>query len=136
MRASASGTNGIVVGVLDTPAGREAVRQGALRAARDGAVLHLVAAYDARDNRSHRGYRAIGPRDIVHLMSPRADAEILVRQAACEISDIGVITREHVHDGSLRAGVRKISRTLTTASPRPLRTPAPARAWVRFSESV
>jgi len=120
-RATAGGGK-IVVGVSDTVTGRATVRQAALQAARTGMELHLVAAYDSRDDRRHRANRAAGPRDVAHLMNAKGDAEFLVRQAAFDVADLAVAVREHVYDGTLRAGLRRVSRVAGAATAAPVRT--------------
>jgi len=109
-RTSATGRlPALVVGVEDTAASREAVGAAAFRAVREGAVLHLVAVYRVRDG------RLLGfGRD--RACASRRQAERQAHEAGLRVAqlaaDLGVVTLEHVRRGSLRSGVRKVSRAV------------------------
>ncbi len=111
-RTSATGRlPALVVGVDDTSASREAVGAAALRAVREGAVLHLVAAYRPRECR----LRGFG-RDRTCVATARRHAERQAHEAGLRVAqlvaDLGVVTSEHVHRGSLRSGEYKVARAV------------------------
>jgi len=116
-------TGGIVVGVDDSVAGHEAVRAAALSAAGAGTVLHLVAAYEQRDERR---VRATAPHGTARRTRSRSEAELMVKDAARQVAGLGVVTCEHVYEGALHAGVRKFARILGAAPAGPRERPAVA----------
>lgn len=137
------GADAFVLGVDDDGASRQAVREAAELAWREGATLHLVVAYVLHDSWTHRAARVNGPCDMAYQMSPKADAELVVHELATIATTMGVDVVEHVHRGSLKAGVRKVTRELAKAPaparvpvvrpvpvPAPAAVPAPARGRV------
>jgi len=133
-RTSATGRlPALVVGVDDTAASREAVGAAAFRAVREGAVLHLVAVYRVRDGWS-RGFG----RDRARVATARRHAERQAHEAGLRVAqlaaDLGVVTLEHVRRGSLRSGVRKVSRAVGAVPVRRVGKPSlAARLWSRAS---
>lgn len=118
-----AGADAFVLGVDDDGASRQAVREAAELAWREGATLHLVVAYVLHDSWTHRAARVNGPCDVAYQMSPKADAALVVHELAAIATRMGVEVVEHVHRGSLKAGVRQVTRELAKA-PAPARVPA------------
>lgn len=119
-------TGAIVLGVQDDAASRQAVREAAQVAVRERKTLHLVAAHDLRDSYVHRAARSVGPHDMEYMLSPHGDGEALIADLAELVSASGVTVVAHVHHGSLRAAVKKTTKTLA-AMPMPAAAPARTR---------
>lgn len=128
---------GVVLGVDDDGASRQAVIEAAAVAAREGLDLHLVTGYVLHDSWSHRASRAQGPQDISYQLTPKGDAEFVVRELAGLARSTGVTVHEHVYRGSLRAGVRKVTKALAgrpVPVAAPVAVPAPIAPPVAVPE--
>lgn len=96
-----------LVGATGSAASRVAVREAAVAAARAGAVLHLVNAFDVHVRREHSLSRFAAPGDVAFAANPAGDAEILLAEEAHLISDISVAVAPHPVGGEAGEALRK-----------------------------
>ena len=89
----------IVVGTDGSDTEREAVRQAIDLAARLGARLHVVSAYEPISGERLRGESAEVPGDVRHGVNPREDVNLTLDGAAGEAKQQGVEAQTYPREG-------------------------------------
>jgi nucleotide-binding universal stress UspA family protein len=89
----------IVVGTDGSETAREAVRQAGDLAARVGATIDLVSAYEPVSTARLREEQQQVPKDMEWMINPREDVEATLAEAADEIREAGVEVHTFAREG-------------------------------------